>query len=689
MESRRLALLSIPLCLVLAEWFLRSVPDARDWLLIAILTVGHPSVDALRWLCGDALIAIVCRFSLVLLGAHALLTARTQASSNSAQSRSFPGGPGPGPGPDCARGDSRLALVPRPGCDRGDGGLAPVAELGPTADHRGATRSCSHGGGHGTGSSGIGCGGGEEAGSCGARATGPCLVGMGSGVGGALNWEGSTVRDVLYEYVELSPLAMRFVNTVEFQWLRDLRQLGSASYVFPSANHTRFEHSIGVYHLAGRVVRAVLKYQPHLLPQRWKRSGGSRLFVELVRLAGLLHDIGHYACSHCFDQEVAPALNLPDHEERGVAIVRDMVRRYAIPLQSDEVDLVCGLILGDQGLQPAWIRGIIHNRENEVDCDKWDYLMRDSYYLRLGAPIQVSRLLLNIRVLPTAPRNPSIPPTVSPHATVKPLGDQKAQSVQAESDQEAEESLRICYNKKVFLQVCDVFQTRYRLFREVYRHRVIVGVDEMMGELMRGLIPVFRLWLNHSPNPPPDPAPDPDPKHRPASALAHSTIDAVPVSHDAVGFEAVSSSAANSGGRTTSARQAAPSPPGGPSEMWDLWSWLRVRPTDAALASLPQWLPFVPDSVIKVEVKRGLLLLWERIRSRRLYRVVETDDPSEADIHIRLGLSALKDDPVERVWFYDKRGRVSHIRIHQVTKLLGSSPRVASETLHYKLSKDS
>lgn len=384
------------------------------------------------------------------------------------------------------------------------------------------------------------------------------------------------VRDVLYQYIELNGLARRFIDTVEFQGLRDLKQLGSAWYVFPSATHTRFEHSLGVYHLVGKLLRHIRRRQPHLFP---KDPVPRRRFIELVQLAGLLHDIGHCATSHCFDERVSKALNLPHHEERGVKLIREMVQRYSIPLLQGEVDFVCGLILGETDISPSWVSTIVCSDEDQFDFDKIDYIARDSYHLGLGNPIQVERLIKHARVLPL------------------PTG----------------KTLRICYDRKVFLQVCDVFQSRYRLFREVYRHRAVIGVDEMIGEIMRLLIPLFRLLMSNG-----------------------------------------------------------------------------LRPVDDILGALPHILMFVPDTLVPKQDKEMAKQLWHRIRSRQHYRAEHVEHEKDADVHVRLGLSSLEDDPVEKVWFYNGRSakmEAQRIKIHNITKLLGSSPRTASETLHYKLVK--
>ena len=72
------------------------------------------------------------------------------------------------------------------------------------------------------------------------------------------------IYDPIHGFIELTPLQIKIIDTSEYQRLRDLKQLGAASYVFPSANHTRFEHSIGVCHLATKTMQSLSSHQPEL-----------------------------------------------------------------------------------------------------------------------------------------------------------------------------------------------------------------------------------------------------------------------------------------------------------------------------------------------------------------------------------------------------------------------------------------
>src|ERR1700759_2893219 len=97
------------------------------------------------------------------------------------------------------------------------------------------------------------------------------------------------IRDPLWNNIRLDPLSFELIDTPAFQRLRYVRQLGLAFLVYPGATHSRFEHALGTYHLARRTL-SLLEEQPEY-------DAISRDDCELVRIAALLHDIGHYPFS--------------------------------------------------------------------------------------------------------------------------------------------------------------------------------------------------------------------------------------------------------------------------------------------------------------------------------------------------------------------------------------------------------
>ena len=107
------------------------------------------------------------------------------------------------------------------------------------------------------------------------------------------------IYDPIHAFITITPLMQSIIDTSEFQRLRDLKQLGAVQYIYPSATHTRFEHSLGVSHLAGIMAENLMKSEYSLdLPLEKSR------FIEIVRIAGLIHDIGHGPFSHLYDNQV-------------------------------------------------------------------------------------------------------------------------------------------------------------------------------------------------------------------------------------------------------------------------------------------------------------------------------------------------------------------------------------------------
>ncbi|XP_008412919.2 deoxynucleoside triphosphate triphosphohydrolase SAMHD1-like [Poecilia reticulata] len=100
-------------------------------------------------------------------------------------------------------------------------------------------------------------------------------------------------NDPIHGNIELHPVLVKIIDTPQFQRLRNIKQLGGAYYVYPGASHNRFEHSIGVAHLAGELLQSLKGNQLNL--------GIDKRDVLCVQIAGLCHDLGHGPFSHMLD----------------------------------------------------------------------------------------------------------------------------------------------------------------------------------------------------------------------------------------------------------------------------------------------------------------------------------------------------------------------------------------------------
>src|SRR5262249_1878628 len=186
----------------------------------------------------------------------------------------------------------------------------------------------------------------------------------------ALSFE--VVRDPLWNNIRLEPAALAVLDTPAVQRLRYVRQLGHAFLVYPGATHTRFEHALGAYHLARRA-----------MAELGETEGAAPL---TVRLAALLHDIGHYPFSPALEEA-----GLPHHESLAARHLQSQPLAEALAQLDVSAEDVLQLIRGNSATRLA---GLV---SGPIDVDKLDYLSRDARMC--GVPygvIDVDRLLTSL-----------------------------------------------------------------------------------------------------------------------------------------------------------------------------------------------------------------------------------------------------------------------------------------------------
>jgi len=191
------------------------------------------------------------------------------------------------------------------------------------------------------------------------------------------------LRDPLWNNIRLDPLALSLLDTRVMQRLRYVRQLGLAFLVYPGATHSRFEHALGAWHLAGLALR--------LLDERGALAGIALRDQHIVRAAALLHDVGHYPFSHALEE-----IGVTHHEEvaRPLLLEGEVADRLRAALGDTAPDEVFALITGRS--QSA-LQGLI---SGSLDLDKIEYLKRDA--TMCGVPygeIDVDRLLNSLTLV--------------------------------------------------------------------------------------------------------------------------------------------------------------------------------------------------------------------------------------------------------------------------------------------------
>ncbi|CAG8478845.1 10084_t:CDS:10 [Ambispora gerdemannii] len=150
------------------------------------------------------------------------------------------------------------------------------------------------------------------------------------------------IHDPIHNLMNFEDWVLKFIDTPQFQRLRDIKQLGSSHWVFPSASHNRFEHSLGVAWLSHKLVKRFQQEQPTLdLEPR---------DVKCVTLAGLCHDLGHGPFSHVFDHLIVPRIR-PDicwkHEENSTRMLDYLIDNQGIEIDRDDADYIKALICGE------------------------------------------------------------------------------------------------------------------------------------------------------------------------------------------------------------------------------------------------------------------------------------------------------------------------------------------------------
>lgn len=271
-------------------------------------------------------------------------------------------------------------------------------------------------------------------------------------------------NDPIHGHVAMHPLLVKIIDTPQFQRLRNLKQLGGTYLVFPGASHNRFEHSIGVGYLAGRLVQALNERQPELLI--------SRRDILCVQIAGLCHDLGHGPFSHMFDGMFIPKAR-PEitwkHETASLAmfdyLVSDnnlmpVMEQHGLVLPED-LDFIKEQIAGpldtDTAKGKKWpykgrpedksfLYEIVANKQTGIDVDKWDYFARDCHHLGIQNNFDHRRFMKFARVC------------------------------------EVDGRKHICTRDKEVGNLYDMFHTRNSLHRRAYQHKVGHIIETMITE---------------------------------------------------------------------------------------------------------------------------------------------------------------------------------------------------------------
>lgn len=210
-------------------------------------------------------------------------------------------------------------------------------------------------------------------------------------------------RDPVYGFIEVSEGEGKIIDSPPFQRLRNIKQLAMTYLVFHGAEHTRFGHSLGVMHLVTKAFRAAVKngnYPFADRPQEW--------YEQILRLIALTHDLGHAPFSHASESVFPDGLEHEAFTEKIIKetcvaeTIREIGRTFAERF-GDEYDitpeLICDIYLGRNPGQNSEFTFLKSFMDSELDCDKMDYLSRDSLFCGVQyGKFDIDRLISSLTI---------------------------------------------------------------------------------------------------------------------------------------------------------------------------------------------------------------------------------------------------------------------------------------------------
>lgn len=200
-----------------------------------------------------------------------------------------------------------------------------------------------------------------------------------------LNFVGE-ITDPIHKYIRITEIERELIDSHVFQRLRKIRQLAGAHLVYPSAHHTRFEHSLGTMHLTGLAAQCLLD----------KGYIEKKDQIEILRVAALLHDIGHGPFSHLFEEVLlARKTYTTNHENIGERIIKETIINDILKKYGYDSNYICTISFGESPI-------IFYNEiiSGALSSDIMDYLPRDSFFTGVEyGKIDYYRLISSLEVL--------------------------------------------------------------------------------------------------------------------------------------------------------------------------------------------------------------------------------------------------------------------------------------------------
>jgi len=222
-------------------------------------------------------------------------------------------------------------------------------------------------------------------------------------------------RDPIHGFIDVSPDEKKIIDSAPFQRLRHIKQLATTYLVYHGAEHTRFGHSLGVMHLVTKAYESALANYKDLHGQELFDEPEKKWYRQILRLIALTHDLGHAPFSHASEALFEDGLGHEDFTKKILceteiaeyikSIGRNFCKANGLSDKYNITPELIWLIYGEKNpeLDPRYImpdfkflKGFM---DSELDCDKMDYLLRDSHYCGVNyGRYDMNRLLSSLNV---------------------------------------------------------------------------------------------------------------------------------------------------------------------------------------------------------------------------------------------------------------------------------------------------
>ena len=262
------------------------------------------------------------------------------------------------------------------------------------------------------------------------------------------------ITDYIYGLISIPNFYFTFIDSIYVQRLRNIRQLPTAQYVFPSVNHSCFEHSLGTYYLSNKYITDIKTRQSEL--------DINHTLINTISLCGLFNNLGTLPFINSFKSFYKEKYNINyDQKKKAYDLILKLIESKGIDPEcttnkndNENFDLnIIKKIFTSKNNRLKFYEQIVFNPKNDIDCESFDNLNRDIYKYGLP-PLYDYNILMN---------------------SSKVINDE------------------ICYGYNDAFSVCNYYDRRYTLYTKFYYHRISTAVELMFVDIFKYIDQKYKI----------------------------------------------------------------------------------------------------------------------------------------------------------------------------------------------------